>query len=99
MAFNNLGFIYGMMDRKDDAMRAFSQLGRHVALNNMGVVQEMKGRPLSARRYYERALREKKDFKRARANMQALDPQIDPNKSNANETKAGPPTGGAAEKK
>ena len=75
MAFNNLGFIYGMMDRKEDAMRAFVELGRHVALNNMGVIEEMKGRPLSARRYYERALREKKDFRRARANLQALDPQ------------------------
>ena len=84
MAFNNLGFILGMLDRKEEAMRAFGELGRHVALNNMGVVEEMKGRPLSARRYYERALREKKDFKHARANLAALEPQIkQPAKKNA----------------
>ena len=95
MAFNNLGFILAMLDRKEEAMRAFNELGRHVALNNMGVVEEMKGRPLSARRYYERALREKKDFKRARANLEALEPQIKPPAKQ--DTTTAPSTDGAAE--
>ncbi len=88
MAFNNLGFIYGMMDREDDAKKAFSQLPRHMALNNMGVVEEMRGRPLSARSYYARALREKRDFKQAEANLQALEPQTIKPKPPAGDAKA-----------
>lgn len=47
-----------------------------MALTNMGVVEEMRGQPLTARRYYERALKERPDFEPALRNLSALDSQI-----------------------
>ena len=100
-AFNNLGFIYGLTDREDQAMAAFTQAGsRAMALNNMGVVEEMKGRPLTARRFYERALREDKSFKPAQINLKALNPQIEqePKKTDAGDDSTAPESAGGKER-
>lgn len=75
VAFNNLGFLLGLTGDMDGAMRAFSQAGgRAMALTNMGYVEELRGRPEHARRYYERAIQHRKDYKPALHNLRALDP-------------------------
>ena len=76
-AFNNLGVALGLMGREAEALDAFTQVGgsRAMALTNMGFVQELRGRPALARRYYERALRHDTNYKPARRNLRALDPQ------------------------
>jgi len=75
VAFNNLGFLLGLTGDMDGAMKAFSQAGgRAMALTNMGYVEELRGRPEHARRYYERALQHRKDYKPALHNLRALDP-------------------------
>lgn len=78
-AFNNLGYVLGMMDQEEKAFEAFSQAGsRAMALTNMGWLHEMKGRPVSARRYYERALKAQHDYKPALRNLRAVEPQVVP---------------------
>lgn len=75
-AFNNLGFIYGLQEKQEDAMQAFSKAGSHaMALTNMGMVAEMLGRPSVARQYYEKALRSHAGYPPALRNLQVLDPQ------------------------
>jgi Flp pilus assembly protein TadD len=76
-AYNNLGFVYGLTDDSEAALKAFSQAGsRAMALTNMGVVEEMRGQPGSARRYYERALRAQRGYAPAVKNLRALEPQV-----------------------
>lgn len=77
LAFNNLGFIYGLDGDDEAAMRSFSQAGsRAMALTNMGLVAELRGRPQSARRFYERALRAAPGYAPAQRNLDALEPQV-----------------------
>jgi len=77
VAYNNLGFILGMSDRGGDALEAFKQAGDQAqALTNMGLLEEMKGKPASARRYYEKALSHRRDYKPALENLKALQPQV-----------------------
>ena len=74
-AFNNLGLVLGLQGKRDAAMKAFRQAGSLVmALTNMGFVAQMRGRPLQARRYYERALQKRADFAPALRNLRSLDP-------------------------
>lgn len=74
-AFNNLGLTLGLMGRLDEASDAFAQAGsRALALTNLGYVEELRGRPLAARRYYEQALRQQRDYAPARRNLRALEP-------------------------
>jgi Flp pilus assembly protein TadD len=75
VAFNNLGFLLGLEGDAEGAMRAFSQAGgRAMALTNMGYVEELRGRPAHARRYYERSLQIRRDYRPALHNLRALDP-------------------------
>jgi Flp pilus assembly protein TadD len=76
-ALNNLGIALGLMGRDAEALEAFTQVGgsRAMALTNMGFVQELRGRPVHARRFYERALKHDANYKPARRNLRALDPQ------------------------
>ena len=77
VAYNNLGFIFGMMDRDADALEAFKQAGGQAqTLTNMGLLAEMRGKPTSARRFYEKALTHRRDYKPALENLQALQPQL-----------------------
>ncbi|MBK8481640.1 MAG: tetratricopeptide repeat protein [Proteobacteria bacterium] len=74
-AFNNLGLTLGLMGRSEEAREAFAQAGsRALALTNMGYVEELRGRPLAARRYYEQALREERGYRPALRNLHALEP-------------------------
>jgi len=74
-AFNNLGFVHGMLDDREEAMRAFLQGGsRAMALTNMGFLEELKGRVGAARRYYEEALRVKRGYPPALRNLKNLEP-------------------------
>ena len=78
-AFNNLGFVLGLMGDMKGALKAFQQGGgRAMAFTNLGVVSELRGQPAMARRHYERALREQRDFAPARRNLRALDPGHEP---------------------
>jgi Flp pilus assembly protein TadD len=77
LAFNNLGFVYGLDGDDSGALRAFRQAGSQaMALTNMGLVAELRGKPQVARRYYERALRAAPGYPPALRNLQALDPQV-----------------------
>ncbi|MBW2736289.1 MAG: tetratricopeptide repeat protein [Deltaproteobacteria bacterium] len=74
-AFNNLGFVLGLMGEHEPAMKAFSQAGsRAAALTNMGVVAQLRGQPMSARRYYEKALQREQGYRPALKNLEALEP-------------------------
>ncbi|MBK6849409.1 MAG: tetratricopeptide repeat protein [Proteobacteria bacterium] len=74
-AFNNLGLTLGLMGRMEEARDAFAQAGsRALALTNMGYVEELRGRPLAARRYYEQALRQERSYAPALRNLRALEP-------------------------
>jgi len=90
-AYNNLGFIHGLQGHEDAAMQAFSQAGsRALALTNMGVVEELRGRPVSARHFYEKALKVQQGFKPALANLQAMDPQtVSPPKTKSPHSEGG----------
>lgn len=77
-AFNNLGFTLGLLGEKKQALRAFRQAGSTaMAWTNLGFVAQLRGRPLRARRYYERALRHRHDFAPALRNLRALQPNHD----------------------
>jgi Tfp pilus assembly protein PilF len=77
MAFNNLGFIYGLEGDRKAAMDAFNQAGSEaLAFTNLGLVDEMRGQPLMAKRHYERALRAQPGYPPALRNLRALDGQV-----------------------
>jgi Tfp pilus assembly protein PilF len=83
-AFNNLGFVLGMQDQDEAAREAFAQAGsKALTLTNLGLLEEMRGKPLQARAYYERALRNRPGYKPAQRNLGALDPQIHPSPERA----------------
>jgi Flp pilus assembly protein TadD len=72
-AYNNLGFVHGMLGDRDAALSAFSQAGsKALALTNLGLVEEMRGQPLMARRMYERALRAQPGYRPALRNLRAM---------------------------
>ena len=86
VAYNNLGFIYGMMDKEEQALEAFKQAGHQAqALTNMGLLKEMRGRPVAARRYYEKALTHRPDYKPALENLKAIQPQVNQDPSDSDE--------------
>lgn len=75
-AYNNLGFVHGLQGDRDAALTAFSQAGsKPLALTNLGLVEEMRGQPLMARRMYERALRAQPGYRPALRNLRSLDTQ------------------------
>jgi hypothetical protein len=45
-----------------------------MALTNMGFVEELRGRPVAARHYYEQALRAQRGYAPALRNLRGLDP-------------------------
>lgn len=76
-AFNNLGFIYGLEGDRQTALKTFKQAGSlAMALTNMGLVEELRGHPRSARRYYEKALRFEPNYGPALRNLRAVQPQV-----------------------
>ncbi|MCC6746728.1 MAG: tetratricopeptide repeat protein [Deltaproteobacteria bacterium] len=73
-AYNNLGLAHGLEGDLEAALKAFSQAGsRAMALTNLGFIEEMRGRPMSARRYYERALQTQAGYGPALKNLRALE--------------------------
>jgi Flp pilus assembly protein TadD len=91
VAFNNLGLTYAMEGDDEGMRRAFQQGGsRAMALTNMGFVEELRGRPVAARHYYEQALRAQRGYAPALRNLRGLDPTVrdaagDPEESSAGE--------------
>jgi Flp pilus assembly protein TadD len=76
-AYNNLGFLLGLRGERQEAFDAFSQAGSQpMALTNMGLVEELRGRPQRARGYYEKALRLRPNYEPALLHLQAIEPQV-----------------------
>ena len=74
-AYNNLGFARGLDDDLDGARQAFAQAGSEaLTLTNLGYLEQLRGKPNAARRYYEKALRVQQGFPPALNNLRALDP-------------------------
>jgi Tfp pilus assembly protein PilF len=79
VAFNNLGFVYAMEEDDEAMVRAFEQGGgKAMALTNLGFVEQLRGRPASARRYYEQALRAQRGYAPALRNLRALETGVVP---------------------
>ena len=74
-AFNNLGFAHGLLGNTEEAARAFAQAGsRSLVMTNLGLIQEMQGKPGQARRLYEKALRLDNRYQPALQNLKAVTP-------------------------